>query len=269
MRFKRKNESLFEMKKTLFLVVYMFTLWIHKAQAQDKNQDKYLFSNKIFSFQFLLNLQSPGGDMAQTYGNHAGIGFGGMLKTKNNWVCAAEGNYLFGGDIKNLSLFDNLVNEAGYIPNNTGTPANYSVGLRGMSFFLKAGKVFPLSKFKKNNGIFCQTGLGYLQHKINIQTYNNEVPPLNENYVIGYDRFSNGLAINQFIGYQFYSQNRLINFFAGVDFTMAFTKNRRGFNYDTRQFDQGDKTDYLIAFRAGWLIPIYLHSKQEDEFHFR
>ena len=256
------------MKTYLLLILSIGILFSNEVSAQEKN-DPYLFSNKIFSFQFLLNLQSPGGDMAKTFGNHASIGFGGMLKTKHNWVFSAEGNYLFAGDIKNLSIFDHLSNEAGYIPNNTGTPANYSVGLRGMSFFLKAGRVFAFNKFKKNNGILYQAGMGYLQHKINIQTYQNEVPPLNENYVVGYDRFSDGLALNQFLGYQFYSQNRFINFYAGIDFSVAYTKNRRGFNYDTRQFDNENKTDYLIAFRAGWLIPIYLHSKLEDEFHFR
>lgn len=256
------------MKKYLILILSIVVFFSNGLKAQEKNYP-YLFSNKIFSFQFLLNMQSPGGDMGKTFGNHASIGFGGLLKSKNNWVISAEGNYLFAGDIKNLSIFDQLSNEAGYIPNNTGTPANYSVGLRGMSFFLKAGRVFALNKFKKNNGILYQTGIGYLQHKINIQTYQNEVPPLNENYVVGYDRLTDGMALNQFLGYQFYSQNRFINFYAGIDFSVAFTKNRRGFNYDTRQFDNENKTDYLIAFRAGWLIPIYLHRKQEDEFHFR
>jgi hypothetical protein len=256
--------------KKLVLIVLWFTFGMpHFAFSQKSNPDKYVFSNKIFSFQFLLNLQSPGGDMAKTFGNHASIGFGGMLKGKKNWVYAAEGNYLFGGELKNLSIFDQLTNEAGYIPNNTGTPANYSVGLRGISFFIKAGRVFSFNRFRKNNGILYQSGIGFLQHKINIQTYQNEVPPLNENYVLGYDRLTNGFALNQFLGYQFYSQNRFINFYAGLDFTMAFTQNRRGFNYDSRQFDPLNKTDYLIAFRAGWLIPIYLHTKNEDEFQFR
>ncbi len=257
------------MKQLFFLIVLFVLVKPQNVWSQQSNNDKYLFSNKIFSFQFLLNLQSPGGDMSKTFGNHASIGFGGMLKGKKNWVYAVEGNYLFEGEIKNLSIFDKLTNEAGYIPNNTGTPANYSVGLRGLSFFLKAGRLFSLNRFKKNNGILYQSGIGFLQHKINIQTYQNEVPPLNENYVLGYDRLTNGMALNQFIGYQYYSQNRLINFYAGIDFTVGFTKNRRGFNYDNRQFDNGDKTDYLVAFRAGWLIPIYLHTKQEDEFHFR
>jgi hypothetical protein len=91
---------------------------------------------------------------------------------------------------------------------------------------------------------------------------------LSNEYQKGYDRMHGGFALNQFVGYHFQSESRLVNFFIGVDFTQAFTKNFREFNYDTQQFDLGSKQDNIVALRFGWMIPIYLSNKN-DEFIFK
>ncbi|MFY8019708.1 MAG: hypothetical protein ACOVP1_00870 [Bacteroidia bacterium] len=216
-----------------------------------------------------MNKQYPGGDMAKSFGNHNSLGFGGLYKTKNNWILSGEGNYIFGNDIKQINILDKLVNGSGYISNVNGSPANYSVNMRGYSFMLKAGRLFTFSQLKRNKGILVQAGIGFLQYKINFQTQNNDVPQLNEEYFKGYDRLHNGIAMSQFIGYYYHSSNRLINFYVGLDLTQAYTKNRRGFLYDQKAFDTADKKDFIMGLRFGWMIPIYLHAKNEDEFNFR
>jgi hypothetical protein len=80
---------------------------------------------------------------------------------------------------------------------------------------------------------------------------------------------SSGLSINEFVGYFHQSQNRLINFYIGVEFMQAQTYNRRGYNYDQMSYDSYKKSDFSTSFRFGWMIPIYLNTKEEDEFQFK
>jgi hypothetical protein len=49
----------------------------------------------------------------------------------------------------------------------------------------------------------------------------------------------------------------------------AQTVNRRGFNYDEMKEDKGIKLDQSISFRFGWMIPIYMNTKDENEFQFK
>lgn len=234
-----------------------------------QNYDRYAFSNKNLNFKFDLNLSTPGGDMAKRFGNFTSIGFGVLLKGKTNWLAGIDGAYLFGGKIKELTLLDNMVNGAGFISKNNGSPANYAVNMRGLTFFAKGGRLFSFSAAKPNQGLILLGGLGYLQHKINFQTTQNDLPALNPDYSKGYDRLTDGIAMNEFVGYFYQSPNKMINFYIGLEFVQAFTQNRRGFNYDTRTFDTRSNTDFIQSVRFGWMFPLALGSKHEDEFIFR
>ncbi len=232
-------------------------------------QDNYMFSNKIFNFQFLYNYHIPSGDMAKLYGNFSGVGFGGMLKTKHNWVVSGELNYLFGKEIRQEHFLDNLITSGGYLSSTGGSPGNYLVNMRGISAFVNAGKVFGLNKRNMNSGILVKGGVGYIQHHINIQSQEGNIPQIDLNYAPGYDRFHSGIAFTEFIGYTYQSQNRLINFYIGFDFMQAQTKNRRGYNYDLMAYDNSNKIDLTSSIRFGWMIPMYLNTSEENEFQFR
>lgn len=266
--FKKSHICRIMNQKTIILNVLLLISCLN-VWGQSSNYDKYAFSNRIFNLQFLVNQQYPGGDMAKSFGPHNTIGFGGLYKTKTNWLLSGEANYIFGNNLKDVDILNNLVNGSGYISNVSGSPGNYSVNLRGYSCFLKGGRLFSFGSSKRNRGLILQTGIGFLQYQINFQTQNNDIPQLDEEYFKGYDRLTNGIAFNQFIGYYFHSQNRLINFYAGFDLSEAFTQNRRGYVYDKKAFDNADKKDFTLGFRFGWMIPIYLQSKNEDEFNFR
>ena len=110
------------------------------------------------------------------------------------------------------------------------------------------------------------TGIGFLQHKKRIEVTGNVVPELTRDYRKGYDRLSNGPAITQFIGYHYLSNRRLINFFGGFEAIAALTKNRRGYNYDTMEYDNKQRFDLLYGIRFGWIIPLY--KKKPKEFYF-
>lgn len=263
-----KKRHICPMFSTKYLLPSLLFISLY-VNVLGQTYDPYTFSNKNLNFKFDLNLSTPGGEMAKRFGNFTSIGFGLFLKSKHNWVYGIDGAYLFGGKIKELTLLDNMVNGAGFISKNNGSPANYAVNMRGLTFFAKGGRLFSLSHSKPNQGILVLGGLGYLQHKINFQTTQNDLPALDPEYSKGYDRLTDGFALNQFVGYFYQSSNKMINFYCGFDFVQAFTKNRRGFNYDTRQFDSNPGTDFIHSFRFGWMFPMALGSKHEDEFIFR
>ncbi len=254
------------MKSKRSSLLFLYSLLIAFSAS---GQSKYAFSNKIANIQVIYNHHFVSGDIAKTFGNFNSVGTGGLLKTKTNWIISCELNYLFGSEIKNQHMLDNLVNGGGYIAAASGAPGNYSVNMRGYEAFVNGGRVFGLNKFNMNSGIFVQVGAGFLQHRINFQTQENNIPQLDANYRKGYDRLTYGVALNEFVGYYLQSKNRLINFYVGVDLVQAYTHNVREFNYDTRQYDKDLKHDYLTSIRFGWMIPIYLNTKDENEFQFK
>jgi hypothetical protein len=129
--------------------------------------------------------------------------------------------------------------------------------------------LFILSKANRNSGIVVMVGAGFLSHKININTAQNNAPTLTEDLKKGYDRLSMGFALTQFVGYHFQSRHRMVNFFVGVDVMEAFTKSTRGYNYDQMAYDNKKRTDIFLGFRFGWMIPIYLTTKDQDEFYYK
>lgn len=264
------DSSIFEvmskLKNTALISLFLF---LYSLGSKGQTPNKYAFSNKIFNLQFLYNRHIPGGDYAKTFGGYNGIGFGGMLKSKTNWVYSFEGNFLFGNTILAETILDNLVSSGGYISSTSGNPGNYAVNMRGLSFYVEGGRVFGLNKRNMNSGIFVKGGLGFLQHKIGFLLKENNIPQLDDNYSRGYDQLSNGISAKQFIGYNHQSVNRLINFYVGVEFMQAQTFNRRGYNYYNMSYDTNSKFDHSVSFRFGWMIPIYLNTKDENEFQFR
>ena len=141
--------------------------------------------------------------------------------------------------------------------------------MRGLTASLNAGRVFQLPFSNRNSGMLIQAGFAAITHRINIQIIKNDVPQLNDDYVKGYDRSSFGWAFQGFVGYIHHGENRLINFYIGADIIRAWVKNLRGYNYDLRQYDTNIHDDYVLGLRFGWMIPIYLQTKDEDEFRFQ
>ena len=136
--------------------------------------------------------------------------------------------------------------------------------MRGM---LKVGKQFPIWGPNKNSGIFGTLGVGFLQHKIRLEFERNaNIPQLDQTYIKGYDRLSNGLAISPALGYFFLGNKRRVNFFASIDYLVGFTQNRRSYNYDQNAADLTKRTDGMFCIRAGWIIPLY--ERKPDEFYF-
>lgn len=220
------------------------------------------FSFVRFQYSFLL----PGGDFETTFGNSSSLGGALGHKTANNWQFEAEGNFMFGSDLKRKDLLSDIINEAGDVTDSDGELIKLVYDLRGFNFYLSAGKIFNVSEANPNSGILTQFGIGFLQHRIFIDYRDGQVFQLNDEMLKGYDRKHNGFSTKQFIGYQHYGKKNFINFFAGIELEQAFTKNRREYNYDTRSFDTDQKFDFLYGFRFGWSIPI--RKRATGEFYY-
>ncbi len=205
--------------------------------------------------------QFPGGDLADRFGNNSNVGAGFNFKLSGNWLVGAEGGFIFGGQVKQDSLFKDLLHPDNLLFGLEGLPANVTLSERGFEFQARGGKILPLFGPNPNSGILVSAGIGFIQHKIRIQVNKefeaNTLPQLDKQYRKGYDRLSNGLNTTQFLGYVFLGNNKMINFYFGFEFTQGWTKNRRSFNFDTREQDTRQRQDFFYGLKAGWIIPIY------------
>jgi hypothetical protein len=249
------------LKKLLFILLLSGALLVPSALTAQTNIKDSLVSASFFSFNY--GYHTPGGDLAKRFGNNSSAGINYFRKTKSNWIFGVDFNYLFGGDIKETTLFDSIITDRGQIVDRNGNYSDIRVYERGIHFTTRVGKVIPLFGPNKNSGIIITAGPGFLQHKIRIETLGNKTPQLNDDYKKGYDRLTNGLSLTEFIGYQHLSNRRLINYFIGFEFTQAFTQSRRDYNFDTMKKDTEKRIDLLQGIKAGFIIPIYRRAPKE------
>ncbi|OWY22608.1 hypothetical protein C7N43_01535 [Sphingobacteriales bacterium UPWRP_1] len=247
------------MKACLVLFLLCFTTFsavVAQAPAAAPQQEKPIPATLItVDYAFTV----PAADMAKRFGLHSMVGGSILRKNAANVLFGVEGHFLFGNRINEDSLAINLLNSEGYITGTDGLPADVNFFLRGFRLQVKAGKLFAIGA-NPNSGIFVTGGAGVLQHKIHIEDRTKSVPQITGKYRQGYDRLSNGPALSQTIGFINLDKNRRVNFFAALEFTQAFTKNRRALNFDTRIAETGTRLDLLFALRAGWILPLYAHS---------
>ncbi|MCX6291309.1 MAG: hypothetical protein NT126_06045 [Bacteroidetes bacterium] len=237
-----------------FLVGLVAAFMVRDASAQFSVRDSsvsFVMLGGTFAYQI------PGGDMAKRFGNNFNVGGTFQWKTKKNWIFGIDGEFLFSERVKETNILDKISTSQGYIIGEDGFYADILLYERGLMFSAKAGKIFPVIGPNPNSGLVVTLGAGLLQHKIRIEDKRNSAPQLSDEYKKGYDRLTNGLSVTEFLGYVNFSNRRMVNFMGGFEFTQAFTKNRRDFNFDTMEKDTKSRLDLLFGFRFAWLIPIY------------
>ena len=172
------------MKKVLFFLFCFSTMQI---LAQEKK-------SSLTAILFDYTHQFPMADLQENFGDNSSIGMSVIRKKADNWLFGFDGSYIFGSKIKAENLFDGVATENGEIINKDGLFANVLTFERGFSTFLLGGKAFT---FAENNesGIYLLGGIGYMQHKIRIQTQEDFIPHLDDEYKKGYDRLSGGFSM--------------------------------------------------------------------------
>lgn len=221
----------------------------------------------VLTLDFAVGGALPHADLADRFGPLGTFGVGADYLTPKDWFVGAEFAFLYNADVKENPLAE-LFNENGQLYGNNLQPARLAYRARGQYYGGRLGRLFQLGPDNTRSGIRVVLGAGLLQHKIRIQEdATAPVPQVVGDYAKGYDRLSNGLALQQHVGYQYLSANRRINFYLGLDFYEAFTRNRRAVDFSTRVPDTTERTDILTGVRAAWILPLYT-GKQADEIYY-
>ena len=237
------------------------------AIAQEK--EKKTEADNVWNIEAKGAYDIPFADMADRFGNNFRIGAGIKYKTKNNWLFGIEHTFIVGGKIKETGFLQNLNTSGGGIINVFGEVLNPGIFQRGYMTGIQVGKILPYLNTNPNSGLTVQTGLGFMQHKINIFDRDNNLAPLLKvpntdlDYKKGYDRLANGMYVKQFVGYTHYAPNKLVNYVVGIDAIYGFTQGRRSYFFDTKQPGDAKRSDVLIGVSFAWVIPIYKKVTEE------
>ncbi len=222
-------------------------------------------------FYATYSYQFPGGGLAKLYGGNSSIGGGFQYKLRSNWVIGAEGNFLFGGTIKNSdSLIKMIADDQGLIIDENGYMAGINYYERGWSVYGKFGKIFPMYPTlapNRNCGLTVMLGGGYIQDHIKIHNPDGTTPQINDDYGKGYDRLNSGIAVTASLGYLFMSNSRLLNFYAGFEFIQAWTKSRRQYDFDLQAYDNTKYSSQFYGLKVSWFVPIYAR-KPKDFYYY-
>ena len=106
------------------------------------------------------------------------------------------------------------------------------------------GKVFPVLSMNENSGIYVHAGVGYLQHKLRIESNDQVIPSLELDYKKGYDRFTSGINFHQFVGYAFLANQGIVNFYGGFYAQQGLTYNRREIFFDRPDRRSSQRTTF-------------------------
>jgi hypothetical protein len=210
--------------------------------------------------------QTPGGDLAKRFGDDSYIGVNFVFKSKKNYLLGIEGNYFFGTKIKEDSILKNISTSDSNLINGNGEYADVRMYERGFLIMAKFGKMFPIIGPNPNSGLVILGGVGFMQHKIRIESPGNTVPQIAGEYVKGYDRLTNGLAVSEFVGYMHMGNNRLVSFYIGIECVQAWTQNRRSYNFDQMKRDTEKRLDLQYGIKIGWILPLY--KRLPDKYYF-
>ena len=72
---------------------------------------------------------------------------------------------------------------------------------------------------------------------------------------------------NFVIDYVYFKNNKRLKIYTGLDYSLAFTQNRRAYNLSNmNQTEKKLRLDQLFGIHLGIIIPI--NRKNEEEFHY-
>jgi len=245
-----------------FIIIYLISSIL---LAQEKNED--IPQNHSILLSINYTIQNPEGDLKKRFGLNSDVSTTIIYKTINNWMINLEGGLLFGGDVKETDIFNAIDGNDGSLISPVGEIPTIRLFERGGHLDISIGKYFQLKNKKHDSGLMMSLGLGYMYHKIFIETITTQIPQLNDELLKGYDRLSGGLLIKQFIGYLFFSNKNNIRFLFGLEATQAFTQDLRGYNYTTQTYVNTKRRDYLFGLKCGLIIPIKKRSTGKYYYH--
>tara|TARA_Y100001933_G_scaffold259175_1_gene308484 strand:- start:645 stop:1379 length:735 start_codon:yes stop_codon:yes gene_type:complete len=243
------------MKRYLSILVLSYSI---SSFAQDDT-----FKNKMILFDY--SYQVPITNLANDFGNNSSLGLC-YLQNNNDLLLGLDANFMFGSNVKDTNILRLISTDDGFLINASGELDEVLLYVRGINTHLMIGKSF---RFEENNltGIYMYGGLGYLQHKIRLESNRTSLPQIEGNYLYGYDKFTNGLSTKICVDYMYFNKKNSIKYHIGTEFINAFTKIKRRYNFaQMEEFDQSLKLDQIVGLRFGVIIPI--NRNNESKFHY-
>ncbi len=240
------------MKKTLtlLLAVLFFCMPSGLAQRNTEHPNLWMFSVD-------LGAAVPGGKLAERFGPFGKVGPSLLYRFHNNLYIDLSAGYLFNSNVKEDTLLRSIMTPDGRIIGSDGLLYLPELQMQGWQVSIRIGKLFE-SRSKPGSGILTMLGAGFLQHRIRYYlSESGTVPQISGEYLKGYDRLSNGIALSEYLGYHYLSSNHLVNFNIGLEMSQALTRNRRGYDYAGNMIDQALRLDMLFAIKASWILPFY------------
>ena len=232
------------MKKTTLLLFFTL-IGTLTAFAQNKGRDIAKDVIPATMFQVTYAAQFPGLDTKTDYGFTNTIGGSVIFKTGDNWLFTANGNFIFGNQLKGDRI-DNLgeaiTTTTGEVIGGGGLFSSLALFQRGLHFQAEVGKLF-LQYPNPNSGVFVQGGIGYLRNRIRIEY---QIEALNtpyqliEDYQYGYDRMRGGPAFHAEAGYLLMSDSKVLNFSVSFEVTYARTRHLRDYDFRVFYDEQGE-----------------------------
>ncbi|MCO6494339.1 MAG: hypothetical protein J5I91_01485 [Bacteroidetes bacterium] len=259
-------------KPVLLFLILLFglgtTLFSQTPGKKSRAQNKRLTTEPhlpVVQIDFNYAFHQPMGLLNERFTNFNGVGIGASYRWESKVLVGFNFGAMWGGGVKENNTLDSLIGPSGNLIDNNGNLAIIRLFSRGYHTDAFVGYLLNTRKKNPNSGFIFRVGAGYLEHKIKYQHTLNIMPQLENGMYKGYDRLTSGFMLTQFVGYQYSSYLKRIHFWGGIELSEGFTKNRRGFNYDTRQFDTKLRKDNLLTFRIGIMIPIYRYGRGEKE----
>lgn len=246
---------------TLFSMLFFSTIAFSQEIEEEKPK-----ANAATLFSVEYSVQLPRADLADRFGINSSMGSSLLFKTRTNFLYGVSGHFIFGNVIKEDSLLGNIATRDGQIIGVDGLYAPIEFFERGFVLMGRLGKLFPLQQKNLNSGLLVTVGAGFLQHKIRIEDDKLAAPQIRGEYSKGYDRLTNGFALNEFIGFQHLDQNGQVNFLIGLECTQGFTKHRRSLFFDTKTSDNSLRLDLLVGLKVGWILPLYSKKEETDKY---
>ena len=103
--------------ENVFLPQYLITKYENLNNLLFYLPCRYLFcaKNKQNAFDFGYTHQLPIGKLAERFGDNSTISFSFMQEKESNVFYGIQGGYLFGNNVKDTTIFDNITTSTGAI----------------------------------------------------------------------------------------------------------------------------------------------------------
>ena len=221
-------------------------------------------NNKLKIFTINYTHQFPIGKLSERFGDNSSIGISYINERKQKNFYGVETNFLFGDNVKYTNIFENITTINGAHIGANGQYANVNLMQRGFDAYIIFGYILQT---KNLSGLYFSSGLGFLQHKIFIDTKNQNLPQLNEQYKKGYDRLTSGFSSKWEMSYKYFSPKGRFQISTGLNIILAYTKNRRPYLFDQQApVEDNMRWDNLIGLSLGVIIPI--KRANDEKFHY-